>query len=161
MNGHRTPTTKGATLNAKETFEDAARAARRLAVVVSELAAMDEAWHHGEWLPCGSGGRYRDPTAGRAEYRMARTDRLNAERAELAQIVAEARALTAGVAALLGSSYGDALTQRYIEGRPWQEVADKLGVSLSTARNRANAALDTIDSLGMARVMQGVGTATD
>ena len=92
---------------------------------------------------------------------MAATDRLRAERAGLAEIVAEARELAEGIRQLLGDAYADALTMRYLEGRQWQAVADSLGVCLKTAYNRVSVALDTIDALGRANVVRAMGTATD
>lgn len=58
---------------------------------------------------------------------MNRADALESELATLRATAAEARALARGVAALLGVSYTDALTRRYLENRPWQEVTDLMG----------------------------------
>lgn len=121
---------------------------------------MGEAWRRGEWLG-GRGGGHSDPTAASAGYRMARAERLESERAELAEIVAEARMLAEGIRRLLGDTYANALTMRYLKGLQWRDVADRLGVCESTARNRVSTALDTIDSMGRANVVMGRGTATD
>ena len=122
---------------------------------------MEQAWRRGEWLGSGAKGWHGDPTANRAEYRMRRSKALDAERESLTATVDEARTLARGVGELLGASYRDALTLRYVEGNQWQQVADRLGVSVSTAHNRVNVALDTIDGLGSARVRQARGVATD
>lgn len=90
---------------------------------------------------------------------MGRTDALESELSALRSTVEEARALAEGIGELLGSSYRDALALRYLENHQWQEVADRMGVSVSTARNRASVALDTVDAMGAARVRQGQGVA--
>lgn len=145
---------------ARDTFEEAARASRRLPTVAAELAALDEAWSRGEWAGPGiASGWHADPTAARAGYRAAARNRLEAERDELAEVVAEARALVDGLALLLGRSYADVLLYRYLENRRWAEVAELLGVCEKTAHNRAGVAMDTIDGLGHARVKQARGVA--
>ena len=148
-------------MGARETFEESARAARKLPAVESELAALGESWRRGEWLGSGARGWHGDPTSGQAGYRMRRSNALEQERESLTATVDEARTLARGVGELLGTSYGDALTLRYLKGHQWQQVADRMGVSVSTAHNRVNAALDTIDGLGAARVRQARGVAAD
>lgn len=149
------------TLGARETFESAAWAARRLPTVTAELEALDQSWRRGEWLGSGrSWGGHSDPTASRAGYRMRRSQALESERRELEEDVAEARSLTDGIGELLGEGYADALRHRYLEGMPWAQVSELLGVCERTAYNRANTALDTIDALGPARVRQAQGMAT-
>lgn len=145
---------------ARETFEQAARASRRLPTIDAELAALDDAWSRGEWVGAGiASGWHSDPTASRAGYRAAARDRLRAERDELAEVVAETTALVDGLALLLGAGYCSALKYRYLENRPWAEVAELLGCCEKTAHNRVSVALDTIDALGPARVRQAHGVA--
>ena len=145
---------------ARQLFEDAARAARRLEVVRAELEAVDEAWRRGEWLGTGASRVGRsDPTAARAVARLNRRQTLEDERAELERVVAEAVALVDGVGALLGQGYADALRLRYVEGKTWAQVAEVLGTSERTPFNRARVAFDTIDGLGAARVRRAQGIA--
>lgn len=144
---------------AREVFESAAKAARRLTVVDAELNALSEAWRHGDWLGIGSKGTHGDPTASRAGYRMGRSAALESERESLRAVIADAQALARGVGELLGKGYEDALLYRYVENKPWQQVADALGVCLKTAYNRVSVACDTVDALGRARVMAGFGMA--
>jgi len=147
-------------LDARQTFEEAARAARRLTAVTAELDAIDETWRRGEWLGVGSSWcGHSDPTATSASWRMGRAESLGTESAELGRIVEEARALVIGVGELLGAGYADALRYHYLENRPWAEVAALVGVSERTAYNRARVAFDTIDGLGGARVRQAQGMA--
>ena len=146
---------------AREVFESAAKAARRLTVVDAELNALSEAWRHGDWPCVGSKGTHGDPTASRAWYRMGKSASLEQEREALKATIADAQALARGVGELLGKGYEDALLYRYVEDEPWQQVADALGVCLKTAHNRVSVACDTVDALGRARVLAGRGMAED
>lgn len=148
-------------MGAREQFEEAARAARRLVTLETELNAMEQAWRRGEWLGSGAKGWHGNPTANRAEFRMCRSEALEQEREALKATIADAQALARGVGELLGKGYEDALLYRYVEDKPWQQVADALGVCLKTAFNRVNTALDTVDALGRARVRAGRGMAED
>lgn len=148
-------------MGARETFEQAAQAARRLAMVTAEQEALDAEWKRGEWLGVGSShAGHSDPTAARACYRALRRDELGEERAELEAVVIEAQELARGVRELLGGSYAYALLYRYLENRRWAEVAELLGVCEKTAYNRVSVALDTIDALGPQRTKQAQGMAT-
>lgn len=147
-------------MNARETFEAAAAAARRLPSIDAELAALGEGWRRGDWMVAGtSAAGHSDPTGDAAAYHMRRTSTLEAERESLAAVVAEAQALARGVGELLGSGYRDALTLRYLENRQWREVAELLGVCVKTANNWTHTAIDAIDGLGRARVLEGRGVA--
>ena len=158
---HRHAREAGQLQQAREVFEIAAKAARRLTVVDAELDAMGESWRRGEWLGSGAKGWHGDPTSGQAGYRMRRSKALEQEREALKATIEDARTLANGVGELLGKGYEDALLYRYVENKPWQQVADALGVCLKTAHNRANTALDTVDALGRARVLAGRGVAED
>lgn len=148
-------------MDARRTFEDAARAARRLATVTAELEALDQSWRRGEWLGSGaSWGGHSDPTSTGASYRMDRSEELEMERDRLERDVEEAQSLARGVGELLGKSHALALRYRYLENRRWPEVGELLGCCESTARNRVAAAFDTIDGLGPHRVRAAQGMAT-
>lgn len=146
-------------IDARELFEEARRAARRIPAIRAELDAINDTWRRCDWPVVGCGGGYNDPTAGTATHRMGATRRLESELATLTATVDEARALVSGVGALLGESYAAALTYRYMEARQWADVAVLLGVSDRTAYSRVTVALDTIDGLGRRRVLEGQGVA--
>lgn len=146
---------------ARDTFEQARWATRRLATVTAELESLDQSWRRGEWLGSGrSWAGHSDPTSTGVSYRMSKSQALESERRELEEDVAEARSLTDGIGALLGEGYCSALKYRYLENRPWVQVAELLKVCERTAFNRVSVALDTIDALGPARVRQAQGMAT-
>lgn len=146
---------------AREVFESAAKAARRLTVVDAELDALSEAWRHGDWLGIASKGTHGDPTANRAAHVMSRSKALEQEREALKATIEDARTLANGVGELLGKGYEAALTLRYLEGRPWKQVADVLGTCERTAYSRVSVALDTVDGLGAVRVRHAHGMAED
>ena len=146
---------------ARELFEEAYRASRRLSVVDAEIAAIDDAWRSGDWMQPSRSGRHSDSTSARALNRMGRVKNLETERDGLLQVIREAQELADGIEKLLGWSYAAALRYRYLDGMIWQDVADMLEVCESTARSRINVALDTIDGLGPANVREARGFAAE
>lgn len=50
--------------------------------------------------------------------------------------------------------WGEALELRYIEAMTWKEVSQSLGVSQTQARYDARAALEWLDSVGIARAVE-------
>ena len=68
-----------------------------------------------------------------------------------------------GVDALMGSAVADCISFRYVDARPWSEVAALLGYSRwsrRSLRDLCQSGFDAIDSLGWERVVEGVGDAT-
>ena len=68
-----------------------------------------------------------------------------------------------GVDALMGSAVADCISFRYVDARPWSEVAALLGYSRwsrRSLRDMCQRGFETIDSLGWERAIGGVGDAT-
>lgn len=68
-----------------------------------------------------------------------------------------------GVDALMGSAVADAISFRYVDARPWSEVAELMGYSgrsRRSLRDMCQQGFDAIDALGWERVMDGIGDAT-
>ena len=68
-----------------------------------------------------------------------------------------------GVEALMGSTVADAISFRYVDARPWSEVAALLGYSrwsVNSLRNLCQRGFDAIDALGWERAIEGMGDAT-
>ena len=68
-----------------------------------------------------------------------------------------------GVDALMGSAAADCISFRYVDARPWSEVAALLGYSRwsrRSLRDMCQRGFDCIDSLGWERAIEGVGDAT-
>ena len=68
-----------------------------------------------------------------------------------------------GVDALMGSAVADCISFRYVDARPWSEVAALMGYSRwsrRSLRDMCQRGFDRIDSLGWERAIEGVGDAT-
>ena len=68
-----------------------------------------------------------------------------------------------GVDALMGSAVADCISFRYVDARPWSEVAALMGYSRwsrRSLRDMCQRGFDCIDSLGWERAIEGVGDAT-
>ena len=68
-----------------------------------------------------------------------------------------------GVDALMGSDVADCISFRYVDARPWGEVAALMGYSRwsrRSLRDMCQRGFDRIDSLGWERAIEGVGDAT-
>ena len=68
-----------------------------------------------------------------------------------------------GVDALMGSAVADCISFRYVDARPWKEVAALMGYSRwsrRSLRDMCQRGFDRIDSLGWERAIEGVGDAT-
>ena len=68
-----------------------------------------------------------------------------------------------GLDALMGSAVADCISFRYVDARPWKEVAALMGYSRwsrRSLRDMCQRGFDRIDSLGWGRAIEGVGDAT-
>ena len=68
-----------------------------------------------------------------------------------------------GLEALMGSAVADCISFRYVDARPWKEVAALMGYSRwsrRSLRDLCQRGFDRIDSLGWERAIEGVGDAT-
>lgn len=63
----------------------------------------------------------------------------------------------------MGSAVADAISFRYVDARPWSEVAALLGYSrwsVNSLRDLCQRGFDAIDALGWERAIEGMGDAT-
>lgn len=65
-----------------------------------------------------------------------------------------------GIDALMGSAVADCLSFRYVDARPWPEVAALTGYSERQCMRLCEQGVDAADFLGMANCVGGVGDAT-
>ena len=68
-----------------------------------------------------------------------------------------------GLEALMGSAVADCISFRYVDARPWKEVAALMGYSRwsrRSLRDMCQRGFDRIDSLGWERAIEGIGDAT-
>ena len=103
-----------------------------------------------------------DPTASAAlfaESAKLAMERLRGRREAMELIVGAGLAVIEGVRLALGDGRADVLEARYIDRLAWEDVAERLGVSRSTAIRRADVALEWVDSVGWRRAIEGTGGA--
>ena len=68
-----------------------------------------------------------------------------------------------GVDALMGSAVADCISFRYVDARPWSEVAALMGYSrwsVNSLRDLCHQGFDAIDALGWELIVDGFGDAT-
>ena len=105
-------------------------------------------------------------TDSRIDYEQRMAERLEADYAliDLAcRVLYGSESGKGGVDALMGSAVADCISFRYVDARPWPEVAALLGYSrwsVNSLRDLCQRGFDAIDSLGWERVVDGVGDAT-
>lgn len=149
-------------MTARELFEDASSAQRRIDGRLAALRSMRarEGVRAQGYEAVGRSPGHGDP--------MRLTDsRIDAEasaRSELAALEAEvesARAVCRGVRLANPSHplWGDALELHYIELMTWDEAGRYVGATGEGMRRAAYAALDWVDSVGIARAREGMGQA--
>lgn len=150
-------------MGAREYFEQARSAQRRIDGRLAAIRAMRER-EGARARALGAVGR----ASGVSDPMRAVDARMDAEgeaRRELAALSAEvddARAVCRGVrlANPAHPLWGDALELHYIETLSWEDAGRYCGVSGEGMRRAAYAALDWIDSVGIARAREGMGQAT-
>lgn len=64
-----------------------------------------------------------------------------------------------GVDKLMGSAVADAISFRYVDARPWSEVAALTGYSERQCYRLVKTGFDAVDFLGWENCMRGVGSA--
>lgn len=143
-------------MNARERFEQTRQYVHRLDAV--KLAIMFEC---DDWQPPTNGrsSDTSDPTARAAIYRVDelsdKLDALRTEERELEDFIGVSLGVIEGVKIGLGERYGQVIEWRYIDCKTWTTIADDYGVSRSTGNNWLNVALDYVDSVGVARLLNG------
>ncbi len=64
-----------------------------------------------------------------------------------------------GVDSLMGSAVADCMSFRYVDARPWKEVADLTGISEPQCRRNVEMGLDAVDFYGWDYCARGIGVA--
>ena len=149
-------------MNAREYFETVRAAQRgidrRLAVLASMRERETVRAQRYDAGPHGMGGENHsmEATVSRMDYES----RAECEIADLRAEVDGGRSVCAGVrAANPTSRWGDMLELRYCEDWPTRRIATVLDVSERTVCGDIAAALDWVDSVGIARAREGMGQA--
>lgn len=103
-----------------------------------------------------------DATDARIDYEARMRERIayDYELIDLAVSVLYGRdAGRGGVESLMGSAVADCMSFRYVDARPWSEVATLAGYSPSECRRKCMEGMDAVDALGLERCVAGCGTA--
>lgn len=142
-------------MRAREMFEQCRDACER----IEELTfAIDNGGGQRKGEPTHGGG-ISDPTASRAIYLAEKMPELIAERDELTAYVGECMRLVNGICIAFTQEYAACVEMRYIDCMNVCDIADELGISPGTVRNRISTAFDYIDAVGLHRAALGIGIA--
>lgn len=157
--------------NARDFFEavrDASREAERTRLTLMQMEAREGVRAQG-YEPRVSVGGERDRMAhtdSRIDYEARMAERIEADYAliDLAcRVLYGEESGKGGVDALMGSAVADCISFRYVDARPWPEVAALMGYSRwsrRSLRDLCQRGFDRIDSLGWERAIEGVGDTT-
>ena len=149
-------------ITAREYFEAARAAQRRIDGRLAAIRAMREreGVRAQSYEAIGRGGGASDPMRA-VDSRMDSERRALAELAECEAEVEDARAVCRGTSAANPHNplWGDVLELRYLECFEWDRIGRALGVTGSGARQMCRAALEWIDSVGIAAAREGCGQA--
>ena len=151
-----------------ETVRQASREAERTRLTLLRMEAR-EGVHAQSYQPRISIGGERDrmaATDSRIDYEARMQERIEQDYQllDMACAVLYGRESgKGGVDALMGSAVADCISFRYVDARPWKEVAVLLGYSRwsrNSLRDLCQQGFDAIDFFGWDNVLGGVGDAT-
>lgn len=114
-----------------------------------------------DWRPqvVGSRRQLPNPTANAAIHHIDYVEKalqvLRVEERELTETIGRVLVIIQAVRDGLGDKYADVLEWRYIDCLTWPRIRDEYGVSKTTRNDRANVALDWVDSIGVTRILAG------
>lgn len=151
-----------------EAVRDASREAERTRLALMRMEAM-EGVRAQSYEATGSSGSGSDRTSA-TDVRMDAEERMQRRIDEDYALIDMACGVLygresgkGGVDKLAGSETADCICYRYVQARPWQEVAALMGYSrwsVRSLRGLCERGFDVIDAIGWERVVDGVGDAT-
>lgn len=151
-----------------EAVRDASREAERTRLTLMQMEAREGVRAQG-YEAQGRSGHTSDRAAAidaRLDYEGRMRERIEEDYAliDLAcRVLYGEESGKGGVDALMGSAVADCMSFRYVDARPWPEVAALLGYSkwsVNSLRDMCQQGFDAVDALGWERVVDGVGDAT-
>ena len=151
-----------------ESVREASREAERTRLTLLQMEAREgmRAQTYAERVSVGGERDRMAATDSRIDYEARMAERIEQDYAllDMACAVLYGRESgKGGVDALMGSAVADCISFRYVDARPWKEVAVLLGYSHASWRalhDMCQRGFETIDSLGWERAIEGVGDAT-
>lgn len=158
--------------NAEDFFEavrEASREAERTRLTLLRMEAREgvRAQGYAERVSVGGERDRMAQTDSRIDYESRMAERIEEDYAllDMACAVLYGRESgKGGVDRLMGSAVADCISFRYVDARPWSEVAALMGYSRwsrRSLRDLCQQGFDAIDSLGWDNVVSGCGTAED
>lgn len=157
--------------NAESFFEavrEASREAERTRLTLLQMEAREDV-HAQSYQPRITIGGERDKMAttdARIDYEARMAERIEQDYRLLdlaCRVLYGRESGKGGVHALMGSAVADCISFRYVDARPWSEVARLLGYSRwsrRSLRDLCQQGFDAIDFFGWDNVLGGVGDAT-
>ena len=151
-----------------EAVRNASREAERTRLTLLQMEAREgaRAQTYAERVSVGGERDHMAQTDSRMDYEGRMRERIEQDYAliDMACAVLYGRESgKGGVDALMGSAVADCISFRYVDARPWKEVAALMGYSRwsrRSLRDMCQRGFDAIDSLGWERAIEGVGDAT-
>ena len=151
-----------------ETVREASREAERTRLTLLQMEAREgvRAQTYAERVSVGGERDHMAQTDSRIDYEARMAERIEQDYRllDMACAVLYGRESgKGGVDALMGSAVADCISFRYVDARPWKEVAALMGYSRwsrRSLRDMCQRGFDRIDSLGWERTIEGVGDAT-
>lgn len=150
-----------------ESVRDASREAERMRLTLMQMEAREGVRAQG-YEALGRSGNASDRAAAidaRLDYEGRMRERIEEDYAliDLAcRVLYGEESGKGGVDRLMGSAVADCMSFRYIDARPWSEVAALMGYapgSVKSLKALCAQGFDCIDFLGLSKVLGGVGGA--
>ena len=151
-----------------EAVRQASREAERTRLTLMQMEAREgvRAQGYEPRVSIGGNADKMAPTDARIDYEARMAERIEADYQllDMACAVLYGRESgKGGVDALMGSAVADCISFRYVDARPWKEVAALMGYSRwsdKSLRDLCQQGFDAIDFFGWENVLGGVGDAT-
>lgn len=151
-----------------EAVREASREAERTRLTLIQMESREgvRAQGYEPRVSVGGNGDKMATTDARMDYEQRMAERIEQDYAllDMACAVLYGRESgKGGVDALVGSAVADCISFRYVDARPWSEVAALLGYSRwsdKSLRDLCQQGFDAIDFFGWDNVLGGVGDAT-
>lgn len=151
-----------------EAVREASREAERTRLTLLRMEAREgaRAQTYAERVSVGGERDRMATTDSRIDYEARMAERIEQDYALLdlaCRVLYGEESGKGGVDALMGSAVADCISFRYVDARPWPEVAALMGYSRwsrRSLRDMCQQGFDAIDSLGWERAIEGIGDAT-
>lgn len=151
-----------------EAVREASREAERTRLTLLRMEAREgaRAQTYAERVSVGGERDRMATTDARMDYEGRMRERIEADYALLdlaCRVLYGEESGKGGVDRLMGSAVADCISFRYVDARPWPEVAALLGYSRwsrRSLRDLCQQGFDAVDALGWERAIEGIGDAT-